>query len=119
MRGDGAKGHLALVLLGVLAVGPGHGYAIISAIKEQTGGVLDVPEGSVYPALHRLEDLGWVASQWKPVAGRRRREYSLTASGKKALASERREWTRLAGAIAAVLALRPSPSETHLVGGPA
>jgi len=119
MRGDGAKGHLDLVLLGVLAGEPGHGYAIISAIKEQSSGVLDLPEGSVYPALHRLEDLGWVASKWKPVAGRRRREYSLTSSGKEALASERREWTRLTGAIAAVLDPRPSTSVVDLVAGPA
>jgi len=104
MKGDGARGHLDLVLLGVLAGGPGHGYALISALKERTGGVLDLPEGSVYPALHRLEDLGLVASEWKPVGGRRRREYRLTRGGATALAAERREWARLAGAIDAVLA---------------
>ena len=118
MRGDGAQGHLDLVLLGVLAREPGHGYAIISAIREQSGGVLDLPEGSVYPALHRLEDIGWVASEWKPVAGRRRREYSLTASGEEALASERREWSRLREAIAAVLTAGPS-SDGYLIGGSA
>jgi PadR family transcriptional regulator, regulatory protein PadR len=104
MKGDGARGHLDLVLLGVLAGGPGHGYALISALKERTGGVLDLPEGSVYPALHRLEDLGMVASEWKPVGGRRRREYRLTRHGAAALAAERKEWTRLTGAIDAVLA---------------
>jgi PadR family transcriptional regulator, regulatory protein PadR len=117
MRGDGARGHLDLVLLGALAAGPGHGYAIMSAIKEQSGGVLDLPEGSVYPALHRLEDLGWVASEWKPVAGRRRREYSLTSNGRKALAVEHIDWTRLTGAIDAVLAAREPRSGGRLAGG--
>ena len=118
MRSDGAKGHLDLVLLGVLAGRPGHGYAIIGAIKAQSGGVLDLPEGTVYPALHRLEDLGWVASEWKPVAGRRRREYRLTCEGGAALASERREWARLTSAIDAVIGAR-RPAAGHLVGGPA
>ena len=109
MRGDGAKGHLDLVLLGVLASGPGHGYALISALKERTDGVLDLPEGTVYPALHRLEDLGLVASEWKPVGGRRRREYRLTRTGAATLAAERTEWARLAGAIDSVLtAARPA-----------
>jgi DNA-binding PadR family transcriptional regulator len=96
----------------VLAGGPRHGYALISALRERTGGVLDLPEGSVYPALHRLEDLGLVASEWKPVGGRRRREYRLTRSGSAALAAQRTEWTRLAGAINAVLvAARPVAPE--------
>jgi PadR family transcriptional regulator PadR len=117
MKGDGAKGHLDLVLLGVLAAEPGHGYAIISALKERTDGVLDLPEGSVYPALHRLEDLGLIASKWKPVGGRRRREYRLTPDGASALASERKDWTRLASAINAVLASAPPPVGQRLAGG--
>jgi PadR family transcriptional regulator, regulatory protein PadR len=108
-----------MVLLGVLAEQPRHGYAIINALKVQTGGVLDLQEGSVYPALHRLEDLGWVASEWQPINGRRRREYHLTPAGAKALAAERREWTRLVEAIDAVLAVRSAATNRRLAGGPA
>jgi DNA-binding PadR family transcriptional regulator len=117
MRGDGAKGHLDLVLLGALAGSPGHGYAIISAIRARSGGVLDLPEGTVYPALHRLEDLGWVASEWKPVGGRRRREYSVTPEGQRALSGERREWTRLTGAIDAVIGASQPNSDGRLTSG--
>jgi len=117
MKGDSAKSHLDLVLLGILAIGPGHGYAIISELRERTEGVLDLPEGSVYPALHRLEDLGLLTSEWKPVGGRRRREYRLTPDGATALASERKEWMRLAGAVEAILASGPAPVAGRLAGG--
>ena len=117
MTGEGAKGHLDLVLLGVLAVQPGHGYAVIRALRERSHGVLDLPEGSVYPALHRLEDLGLVASAWTSTGRRRRREYHLTRSGAKALASERKDWSRLAGAINAVLGAAHQPVPERLVGG--
>jgi PadR family transcriptional regulator PadR len=115
MKRDGTKGHLDLVILGALATGPAHGYAVIADLRDRSGGVLDLPEGSVYPALHRLEELGLVASDWQPVAGRRRREYRLTADGSKALAAERRDWSRLSDAIDSVLAV--SPGETGLAGG--
>jgi len=98
------KGHLDLVLLGMLAGAPSHGYALISAMRERTEGVLDLPEGSVYPALHRLEDLGLVSSEWTPLAGRRRRLYRLTPAGAEALAGERREWRSLVTAIDAAIA---------------
>ena len=104
MSKEGTRGHLDLVLLGVLAEAPGHGYAIISALRERSAGVLDLPEGSVYPALHRLEELGWVGSDWRPVGGRRRRVYRLTPEGRKAFTREKRDWSRLASAINAVLA---------------
>ena len=114
MKNEGTGGHLELVLLGVLAAQRGHGYAIISALKERSGGVLDLPEGSVYPALHRLEDRGWVESEWTPSGGRRRREYRITPQGATAFSASRRDWRRLAGAIDAVLAAVPS----RLPGGP-
>ncbi|MDQ6910991.1 MAG: helix-turn-helix transcriptional regulator [Actinomycetota bacterium] len=107
MKGDGTRGHLDLVLLAVLAREPLHGYSLIGALKARTDGVLDLPEGSVYPALHRLEDLGFVASEWRSVGGRRRREYRITDDGRAALASELREWSRLAGAINAVVESAP------------
>lgn len=116
MRTDRVKGHLDLVLLGVLAAAPGHGYALINALNQRTEGVLDLPEGSVYPALHRLEDLGLIRSEWKPVGGRRRREYRLTPDGRKALVSERKDWRRLAGAIEAVLASPAARTEGRMAG---
>ena len=97
------KGHLDLVLLGVLSRGAGHGYQVITRLREQTGGALDLPEGSVYPALHRLEDLGLLTSQWHPVAGRRRRVYSVTAAGRAALKAQRRDWRALVQAVESVL----------------
>jgi transcriptional regulator len=103
MRSERVKGHLDLVLLGVLADGPGHGYAVINALRDRSDGVIDLQEGSVYPALHRLEDLGLLASEWQPMAGRRRRVYRLTPKGAKALEGERRDWQRLSGAIESVL----------------
>lgn len=115
MKTDRAKGHLDLILLGALGSAPGHGYAIITALKDQTGGVLDIPEGSVYPALHKLEDLGWVTSDWRAVGGRRRREYRLTPSGRKALDSRCRDWSRFVDAIDKVLTPRPS-APGRLVG---
>ena len=107
MKTDRVKGHLDLLLLGVLAEGPGHGYAVITSLRTRTEGALDLPEGSVYPALHRLEDAGLLTSEWQPVAGRRRRVYWLTPRGADALAVERRDWHALAAAINS--ALRPVP----------
>lgn len=112
MRPDSVRGHLDLVLLGVLAGGPAHGYAIIAALRERTGGTLDLPEGSVYPALHRLEDLGLIESEWMPVGGRRRRQYRLTPNGADALAVEHRDWRVLVAAVEALL--RPIP---QIAGG--
>lgn len=97
------KGHLDLVLLGVISRGAGHGYQVITRLREQTGGALDLPEGSVYPALHRLEDLGLLTSEWHPVAGRRRRVYSVTAEGRAALNAQRRDWRALVQAVESVL----------------
>jgi len=109
MRVDGVKGHLDLVLLGVLNHGPGHGYAVITALRERTDGLLDLAEGSVYPALHRLEDLGLLVSEWEPVAGRRRRVYSVTSAGLGALRAERQGWQTLVSAVESVLRQGPAP----------
>jgi DNA-binding PadR family transcriptional regulator len=108
MKPDKVRGHLDLVLLGILSQSPGHGYAVITALRERSGGFLDLPEGSVYPALHRLEDLGLLASEWAPVGGRRRRIYSVTEKGAVSLAQERRDWRSLVAAVDA--ALRPASS---------
>lgn len=97
------KGHLDLLLLSVLAAGPAHGYAVIAALRARSAGTFDLPEGTIYPALHRLADAGLLTSDWSHVDGRRRRIYALTPAGQAALAAERREWKRFAGGVQAVL----------------
>jgi DNA-binding PadR family transcriptional regulator len=96
-------GHLDLLLLSVLGGAPQHGYAIIGALRERSGGELDVPEGTVYPALHRLEESGLVRSRWAEVDGRRRRVYQLSAAGSRALVERRNEWRSFAATVDAVL----------------
>ena len=99
MRADELKGHLDGLILSVLARGPLHGYAVIEALRDRSGGVFDLPEGSVYPALHRLERAGLVASGWSEVGGRRRRVYSLTVSGRRAAEERRSEWRSFSAAV--------------------
>jgi DNA-binding PadR family transcriptional regulator len=103
MNGERLKGHLDLLLLSVLAAGPAHGYAVITALRGRSDGTFDLPEGTVYPALHRLERAGLLTSSWQDAEGRRRRVYALTADGEAALAAERTEWKRFAGGIGLVL----------------
>ncbi len=100
---DLIKGHLDALLLAILERGPLHGYALIAALGERSGGAFDLPEGAVYPALHRLERGGLLSSRWTVVAGRRRRVYALTAAGSASLAERRGVWRRFASAIGAVL----------------
>jgi PadR family transcriptional regulator, regulatory protein PadR len=95
-------GHLDPLILAVLASGPLHGYAVIDELKERSGGAFDLPEGTVYPALHRLERDGMLTSAWRDT-GRRRRVYRLTAKGQRELASRRREWRTFARAMDGVL----------------
>ncbi|CAN5512251.1 helix-turn-helix transcriptional regulator [soil metagenome] len=94
------KGHLDAIVLAALEDRPAHGYAIIEAIKGRSGGTFDLPEGTIYPALHRLEQAGLLASHWMtPSSGRRRRVYALTKSGTSRLAEGRKAWTRFAKAV--------------------
>lgn len=97
------RDHLDALLLAVLAAGPAHGYAVIEELRRRSGEAFDLPEGTVYPALHRLEHAALLASRWATVAGRRRRIYRLTRKGRGALARERREWAGFAEAVEAVL----------------
>ncbi len=97
------KGNLDLLLLSVLSAGPAHGYAIISALRDRSEGTFDLPEGTIYPALHRLEDAGLLASSWAQADGRRRRVYGLTDKGAAALAAEQTQWRRFASGMQAVL----------------
>lgn len=104
MNRERLKGNLDLLLLSVLAAGPAHGYVIISALRDRSEGTFDLPEGTVYPALHRLEDAGLLRSSWAAADGqRRRRVYALTDDGATALAAQRTEWRHFAHSVHAVL----------------
>ena len=103
MNRERLKGNLDLLLLSVLTAGPAHGYAVISALRERSDGMFDLPEGTVYPALHRLEDAGLLVSSWADVNGRRRRVYGITDRGVAALAAERSQWRQFASGVQAVL----------------
>ena len=102
---DTLQGSLDLVVLKVLSRrAPLHGYAIINAIKEISGEVLRVEEGSLYPALHRMEEAGLIQARWITKGpGRRARIYELTARGRKQLASEQARWTAVTDAVQRVL----------------
>jgi PadR family transcriptional regulator PadR len=103
MRAEALKGHLDGLILAVLSAGPLHGYAIIEELKRRSGGALALPEGTAYPALHRLEHAGLLASSWSEET-RKRRVYRLTSSGRRELGVRRSEWREFAHAIEAVLA---------------
>ena len=102
---DALQGSLDLLVLKILSRRPGlHGYAIMSAIQETSGEVLRAEEGSVYPALHRMEEAGWIKAKWiTKDSGRRARIYDLTAAGKKQLAAEQSRWESVTAAVNRVL----------------
>ena len=103
MKRETLKGHLDLLLLAVVSGGAAHGYHIVRRLAEASGGALELPEGTLYPALHRLESKGLLESSWATVGGRRRRVYDLTPSGREALAKERLEWGSFQQAVESVL----------------
>jgi PadR family transcriptional regulator PadR len=103
MRGEALKGHLDLLLLAVLDRGAAHGYAVVERLREQSGGAFDLPEGTIYPALHRLEADGLLASRWSEHDGRRRRTYHLTARGRTAFARRREDWRHFIRSVALVV----------------
>jgi PadR family transcriptional regulator, regulatory protein PadR len=103
MKADAVRGHLDGLLLAVLEAGPLHGYAIITAVQQRSGGALDLRTGTIYPALNRLERLGLLSSAWESVGERRRRCYALTDAGRNALAGERTAWREFTAAIGSVL----------------
>jgi DNA-binding PadR family transcriptional regulator len=103
MKADTLRGHLDALLLAVLDGRKLHGYAIIEALQLRSDGALDLPTGTVYPALRRLERAGWLASEWDVVSGRKRRTYRLTRSGEQALAAERKDWREFTAVIGGVL----------------
>lgn len=104
-KSDSLQGSLDVLVLKILSRRPrSHGYAIMSAIKDFSGDVLSAEEGSLYPALHRMEEAGWIRSEWiRKETGRRARIYELTAAGKKQLAVEESRWQAVTSAVNRVL----------------
>lgn len=92
MAADRGGAHLDLLLLSVLVTGPAHGYGVIARLRERSDGSFDLAEGSVYPALHRMEREGLLASRWDASGERRRRVYQITGAGRSALAAKREQW---------------------------
>jgi PadR family transcriptional regulator len=108
MEGEMLKGHLDMIVLAALAAGPAHGYAVIETIKTKSGQAFDLPEGTVYPALHRLEHAGLLSSRWVTAeSGRQRRVYALTRRGNRALSERRAVWEQFSDAIGALLGTSP------------
>jgi transcriptional regulator len=103
MNSEALKGHLDMLLLAAVQPRPAHGYAIAEALRTRSDGAFDLPEGTLYPALHRLEHAGLVSSRWSEVNGRRRRVYQLTAKGQRQLAKRQNEWRDFSHAIFAVM----------------
>jgi PadR family transcriptional regulator PadR len=103
MKPDAVRGHLDGLILAVLEDGPRHGYAIIEALQVRSGGALDLPTGTVYPALRRLERAGLLSGSWNTVGGRERRTYTLTRAGRHALAGQRNDWNEFSAVMEAVL----------------
>jgi len=99
------KGHLDAIVLAALEGGPAHGYAIIETIRSRSGGTFDLPEGTLYPALHRLENRGWLSAEWKESdTGREAKFYKLTRKGRAQLSAEQASWQRLSDAVGLILA---------------
>jgi PadR family transcriptional regulator PadR len=101
------KGHLDTLLLASLENGPQHGYAVKEALRAGSGARFDLPTGTIYPALRRLEAAGLVEGTWEQADGRRRRSYELTPAGRRRLAGDRTAWRDFASAVTAIL--EPAP----------
>jgi transcriptional regulator len=101
---DLLQGTLDLLILRTLAAGPMHGWAISQRIQQVTGDVLQIAQGSLYPALHRLEEEGWIEAEWgSSEANRQAKFYELTRAGRKQLTTEEENWQRISDAVARVL----------------
>ena len=103
MIGEALKGHLDLLLLSILANGPAHGYAVIESLRQRSSGTFDLPEGTIYPALHRLEKQELLSSDWTEESGRRKRIYKLTSKGRQVLGQRQQEWRSFSEAINATV----------------
>lgn len=104
---DLVQGTLDLLLLKILALEPLNGYAVSLRLKQVSGDVLQVSDGSLYPALHKLEQEGWITAEWKPTENNRRAKfYSLTRLGRRQLEKESANWGRLSSAISNIVKLK-------------
>jgi PadR family transcriptional regulator len=104
---DLVQGTLDLLIMKILALEPLHGWAISQRLKQVSGEVLQVSDGSLYPALHKLEQEGWIEAEWKPSDNNRRAKYySLTRAGRRELKAEAENWRRLSAAISLVVDLK-------------
>jgi PadR family transcriptional regulator PadR len=103
MRADALSGQLDAMILATVVDDPAHGYAILARLRERSSGAFDLAEGTIYPALHRLERDGLLSSSWSSETGRKRRVYELTRAGRGALAERRQEWRHFSQAVQAVL----------------
>ena len=103
MKADTLNGQLDPLILATIAEDPAHGYAILQRLRQRSSGAFNLAEGTIYPALHRLERDGLLSSAWSTESGRRRRVYSVTRAGRSALQVRRREWTQFSRAVEAVL----------------
>ncbi|MEV6071238.1 helix-turn-helix transcriptional regulator [Nocardia sp. NPDC052001] len=103
MSAEVLKGHLDGMILAVLADGPRHGYGVIDALRTRTGGKFDLPKGTIYPALHRLEQAGVIDGAWSTEGGRQRRTYTLSPAGHRRLAQERASWRDFVSAVGALM----------------
>ena len=110
MQSSFLNGTVELLLMAVIAEGPNYGYEITQAVLARSGGRFDLKEGSLYPALHRLEREQLLESYWTEHDGRRRKYYRITARGKKALAARRAEWQTFAEGVKGVLGLQGGPA---------
>ena len=110
MKGDALRGHLDGLILAVLEGGPLHGYAIMEAFHARSGGELDLPTGTLYPALRRLEQTKYVRSSWSTVGGRDRRTYTLTEAGRRTLEAKRSEWRTFSTVMEGLFGLAPGPA---------
>jgi PadR family transcriptional regulator PadR len=108
VHGEPLKGHLDTMLLAALRDGPAHGYALVRLLEQRSDGIFVLGEGTVYPALRRLERAGLLRSGEAVVDGRTRRTYGLTRAGKTALGEQEREWDQFARGMTALLAGRPA-----------
>jgi PadR family transcriptional regulator, regulatory protein PadR len=107
-KSDLLQGTLDMLILKIVALGPVHGYGISQRIRQISKEVLQVQQGSLYPALHRLEKRGWLDAEWgESEKGRQAKFYKLSAKGRKQLASEEFNWNRLASAVASIMRAEP------------
>jgi PadR family transcriptional regulator len=106
-KSDLLQGTLDVLILKIIALGPVHGYAVAQRLQQISRDVLQVQQGSLYPALHRLEKRGWIVSQWKTSENKQRAKYyRLTAAGRKQLANEQSRWSQFVDAMSALLTPR-------------